>query len=94
MATGKAFATAQVLIALATTAPFDDEKAGTKDTFGLDVIDISVPGAKRAFTIDGGNIVAMDMGDLYLQVSFTPSSNDDVTETTKGLAARAAARVS
>ncbi len=92
--TGTTFATAQVLIATSSAAPFDDEKAGTKDTFGLDVVDISVPGAARAFTIKGGNIVAMDMGDIYLQVSFTPSSSDDVTDTTTGLAASAAAKVS
>ena len=94
IATGKAFATAQVLLWSTSVGDYETARTGVEEGFGIKVTDISIPGAAHAYAVEGGNIVGMDMGDLYLQVSFTPSSKDDVVDVTTALATTAAGRVS
>jgi hypothetical protein len=93
VSTGSTFATAQVLLWRTSAGSYDDARSGMTDALGTDVSDITIPGTRHAFTVTGGTIIGMDMGGLYLQVSFLPSSNEDVLTTTTGLATRAAGRV-
>lgn len=92
--TGSDFATAQVLLSVPSASSFDDARSGATSVFDMQVEDVTVAGADRAFAVEGGNIVGMDLGTLYLQVSYTPSSPEDVLAITSTLAEEAAGQVS
>ena len=92
--TGSTFATAQVLLWLPTAGSYADARSQAIDIFDMSVQDVTVPGAERAYAVEGGTIVGMDLGGLYLQVSYTPSSLEDVLTITNTLAEKAVGRVS
>jgi hypothetical protein len=93
VSTGSTFATAQVLLWRTSAGSYDDARTGMADSLGIDASAVTIPGARQAFTVTGGTIIGMDVGGLYLQVSFLPSSCEDVLATTKDLATRAGGRV-
>lgn len=92
--TGPDFATAQVLLSVPSASSFDDARSEATSVFDLQVEDVTVAGADRAFAVEGGTIVGMDLGTLYLQVSYAPSSSEDVLAITRTLAEEAAGQVS
>lgn len=94
VSTGDEFATAQVLVYATSAGGYEEARSGAESAFGLDVTDVSVPGVSRAYAVEGGVIVGMDLGDTFLQVSFLPSDDHDVTDITTQLAAKAVGRLS
>ncbi len=88
---GKEFATAQVLILDGGGSVFDLQRSSAKQ---LGVEDADVPGASRAYATTEGSIVAMEVGDLFVQVAYIPSGPGAVLDKTSQLAATVAARVS
>jgi hypothetical protein len=80
------FSFVQVLIA---DYPYDETKAGTESVYT--VTDISIPGANRAYATDDGSIIGMEVGGLYVQVSYITGDEVDVLAITTDLATRAVA---
>lgn len=94
LSTGSEFATAQVLILDAGPDAFDSNMASAEDIFGLTTDPVDVSGADRSYATAEGSIVAMDIGGLFVQVSYIPSGPGNVLDTTLGLATLAAGRMS
>ena len=82
-------ATVQVLVT--TVDAFDTSRQTAAQTYGS-ADDVSVPKAKRAYAVKGGFLIGMDMGALYLQVSYVTAAAN-VAAATRDLAAKAAARL-
>lgn len=91
VASGSAFATAQVLITPLTDSGWEAAQSVTGQV--SPVHDETVPGADRAFATEEGSIVAMDVHGLFVQVAYIPSGGGTVLQQTLALAAKAAARV-
>ncbi len=83
------FATGQVLVAPG--GGFTASRQGVEDAFNEKAATIDVPGADKAYATQEGSIVAMLVGDQFIQVSYIPPDPGNVTETTQSLAATAAA---
>ena len=81
------FATGQVLISPGST--FDQERKGVEDAFSEKTVEVKVPGADAAYATVEGSVVAMKVGDLFVQVSYIPSGSGKVTDITTSLAATA-----
>ena len=81
-----AFAFAQVLIA---DFPYEETKSGTGAVYTL--VDVSIPGATKAYATEEGSIVGMEVGGLYVQVSYIPSDSSNVLDITTQLATEAVA---
>jgi hypothetical protein len=80
-----------VQVLVLTVDVYDSSRDSASEIVG--VVDVSVPGASRAYATDDGSIVGMDMGGTYLQVSFLSSDQPDVSAATLQLAAAAAGRL-
>jgi hypothetical protein len=91
ISTGSEFAIAQVLIV--DSDVFDSNKSSAEEVFGLATDPVAVPGADRTYATAEGSIVAMDIGGIFLQVSYIPSAPGNVADATLELAAIAADRM-
>jgi hypothetical protein len=83
-------ATVQALVT--TVDAFDSSRQVAADTYGS-ADDVSIPGAKRAYVVKGGFLIGMDIGTVFLQVSYI-ATGANVAAATKDLAGKAAARMS
>ena len=77
------YATAQTLITPA--GDFDAERDLAAQISG-DTLDVTVPGANQAYQTPEGSIVAMEVGDLFVQVAYIPSGPGNVNDATLQLA--------
>jgi len=93
ISTGSEFATAQVFIVDAGPGQFEAAMADATDFYGLTTDPVSVPGADNSYATAEGSIVAMDIGGIFLQVSYIPSGPGTVLDETLQLAAIAAGRM-
>jgi hypothetical protein len=82
-------ATVQVLVT--TVDAFDPSRQTAAQTYGS-ADDVTVPKAKRAYAVKGGFLIGMDMGQVYLQVSYI-ATGANVATAVRDLAAKAAARL-
>jgi hypothetical protein len=71
---------------------FESSRKVATDTYGS-ADDVSIPGAKRAYVVKGGFLIGMDMGAVFLQVSYIAAPGVDVATPVRDLAGKAAARV-
>jgi len=93
ISTGAEFATAQVFIVDASPGQFEAAMADAADIFGLTTDPVNVPGADNSYATAEGSIVAMDIGGVFLQVSYIPAGPGTVLDQTLQLAAIAAGRM-
>lgn len=84
------FATAQVLVSVGGDG-FEDQRASLEEAFGEETVDVDL--ADAAYRTAEGSLVAMRVGDLFVQVSYLPSESDDVTDATLELARAALDRL-
>jgi hypothetical protein len=77
------FATAQTL--LFADGDFEMNRETAAEISG-EPLDVDVPGADQAYQTPEGSIVAMTVGDLFVQVSYIPSGPGNVNEVTLQLA--------
>jgi len=90
--TGSEFATAQTMIVDNQSADdFNTGKAAASDVFTL--VDVTIPGADLAYATEEGSLLAMLIGDTFLQVGFIPGGPGSVLDETEQLAALAAGRL-
>ncbi len=66
-------------------ASLSTQRQSAEDALGA-TSDVSVVGATDAYTVAGGSILGMAVGDNFVQVSLVSSSPDDVTSDTVALA--------
>jgi hypothetical protein len=71
-------------------ASLSTQRQSAEDVLGA-TSDVSVAGATDAYTVTGGSILGMAVGDNFVQVSLVSSSPDDVTTDTVALAGIVAA---
>jgi hypothetical protein len=90
LSTGSEFATAQVLVV--NSDVFDSNQSSAEEVFGLTTDPADVPGADRTYATAEGSIVAMDIGGIFLQVSYISAGTGNVLDATLELAAIAAGR--
>ena len=81
------YATGQVLIAPG--AGFASSRQDIEEAFDEKVVSLGVPGADDAYATSEGSIVAILVGDSFIQVSYIPPGPGNVTEITQVLAATA-----
>ena len=77
------FATAQTLLFADGDLEMNRETAAE---ISGEPLDVEVPGADQAYQTPEGSIVAMAVGDLFVQVSYIPSGPGNVNEVTLQLA--------
>jgi hypothetical protein len=82
-------ATVQALVT--TVDAFDTSRKVAADTYGS-ADDVSIAGAKRAYVVKGGFLIGMDMGAVFLQVSYI-ATGSNVATATRDLAGKAAGRM-
>jgi hypothetical protein len=83
---------AMVQALVTTVDAFDTSRQVAADTYGS-ADDVSIPGAKRAYVVKDGFLIGMDMGAVFLQVSYI-ATGPNVATAVRDLAGKAAARVS
>ncbi|WP_291379492.1 DUF3558 family protein [Demequina sp.] len=66
-------------------ATVSTQRESAEDFLG-ETTDVSVEGATAAYTVAGGSILGMAMGDFFVQVAVMSTSTDDVTAQTVALA--------
>jgi len=93
LSSGSEFATAQVLILDAGAGAFDSNMASAEEVFGLATDPVNVAGAGQSYATAEGSIVGMDIGGLFVQVSYIPPGPGNVLDATLELAAIAAGRM-
>ena len=81
-------ATVQVLVT--TVDAFETSRQAAAQTYGS-ADDVTVPKAKRAYVAKGGFLIGMDMGEIYLQVSYI-ATGANVAAVVRDLAAKTAGR--
>jgi hypothetical protein len=82
-------ATVQALVT--SVDAFDTSRQVAVDTYGS-ADDVSIPGAKRAYVVKGGFLIGMDMGEVFLQVSYI-ATGSNVAAAVLDLAGKAAGRM-
>jgi hypothetical protein len=70
---------------------FDSSRKVAADTYGS-ADDVAIPGAKRAYVVKDGFLIGMDMGEVFLQVSYI-ATGPNVATAVRDLAAKAAGRM-
>ncbi len=82
------FATAQVLLG---QTDIESQREITVSAFGENVVELDL--ADESFRTEEGSVVAMQVGDLYVQVSYIPPGPGDVADITVSLAETALGRL-
>ncbi len=84
------FATAQTLIFA--NADFEGNRASAAEVSG-EPLEVQVTGAARAYQTPEGSIVAMEIGEYFVQVAYIPPGPGNVNAATLALAEKVAGRV-
>lgn len=84
------FANAQTLVFL--NGDYEGNRASAADVSG-EPLEVQVTGAARAYQTPEGSIVAMEIGDLFVQVAYIPPGPGSVNAATLTLAEKVAGRV-
>ncbi len=87
----KPFASLQVMVWTTEWSNYDEAR-DSMIQLKFDPKDATIPGANRAFTVPG--IVGVDLGDLYLQVSYSRPRGETVDAPALELASKAVSRIS
>lgn len=77
------FATAQVLVTAGGDS-FEDQRTSVEEAFGEETVDVDL--ADAAYRMADGSLVAMRVGDLFVQVSYLTGEAGDVSDATLELA--------
>jgi hypothetical protein len=83
------FATAQVLIS--SFGDIDSQRESVEESFGEETVDVDL--TEGAYRTAEGSLVAMSVGDWFVQVSYIPSGPGSVGDTTVGLAEKVLSRL-
>lgn len=92
VATGGDYATAQVMT-VADASIFEANRDSAREVFGLVQGDVSITGADRAYATSEGSLIAMVVGDLFVQVTYIPPGPGNVMSATRQLATAVAGRL-
>ncbi|WP_082101401.1 DUF3558 family protein [Demequina rhizosphaerae] len=68
------------------------QRASAEEWMG-ESADVDVAGATDAYEVGDGTILGMQVGDVFVEVSFMSADSDDVTDTTVAIAELAIARM-
>ncbi|MGA7271255.1 MAG: DUF3558 family protein [Acidimicrobiia bacterium] len=91
LSSGSEFATAQVLTVNGDV--FDSNMSSAEEVFGLAAEPVDVPGSDRTYATAEGSIVAMQIGNTFVQVAYLPPGPGEVLDSTLQLAKLAAGRM-
>ncbi len=92
VAAGSQYATVQVMT-VADATVFEANRDTAREVFGLVEGDIAVAGADLAYASSEGSLIAMVIGDLFVQVSYIPPGPGNVLSATRQLALAVAGRL-
>jgi hypothetical protein len=87
---GSEYAAVQVMV-VSDASSFEANKASASEVFGLSPGGVSIGGADDAYATSEGSLIAMRIGNHFVQVSYIPPGPGNVLSNTMSLAQNVAA---